>query len=111
MKSAQAHFAQRLAIAAAIVCGFALVYYALPHLSAGPSHHFRNEARRSGASGGGGGGGGLTLLDAFYFSLVTQSTVGYGSIVPVSTVAKAVVAAQVTSTLAFLIYLSTGAKY
>lgn len=30
----------------------------------------------------------LTLLDCFYFSLITQTTVGYGDIVPINKISK-----------------------
>lgn len=92
-------FASRLGIAALIVCVFAITYYCLPSSSSTPHFHYTYHDPSRPQK--------LTLLDSFYFSLVTQSTVGYGSIVPVSTVAKCIVAAQVMSTLFFVIYLST----
>lgn len=47
------------------------------------------------------------LLDAVYFSLVTQSTVGYGSILPQSVVAKVVTSVQILTTLLFVIRWAT----
>ncbi len=39
----------------------------------------------------------MSFLDCFYFSLVTQSTVGYGDIVPVSETAKLINIMQIFS--------------
>lgn len=47
------------------------------------------------------------LLDALYFSLVTQSTVGYGSIVPLTNTAKLVASVQIATTLLFVIRWTT----
>lgn len=47
------------------------------------------------------------LLEAVYFSLVTQSTVGYGSIVPHAWFAKAVTSVQILTTLLFVIRWTT----
>lgn len=44
-----------------------------------------------------------SMAEATYFSLVTQSTVGYGSIVPVSVAAKCVTALQISTTLLFVV--------
>ena len=49
----------------------------------------------------------IGIIDAIYFSLVTQSTVGYGSIVPSSALAKTIVSLQVFSTIAFVLRWST----
>ena len=46
-------------------------------------------------------------LDAIYFSLVTQSTVGYGSIIPQSPLAKVVTSVQILTTLLFVIRWAT----
>lgn len=50
---------------------------------------------------------GIQFLDAVYFSLVTQSTVGYGSIVPNSPLAKVAAGAQVLTTLFFVVRWAT----
>jgi len=50
-------------------------------------------------------------LDALYFSLVTQSTVGYGSIVPQSTLAKTITSVQILTTLLFVIRWATLRAY
>lgn len=47
------------------------------------------------------------MLDAVYFSLVTQSTVGYGSIIPLSMVAKVMTSVQILTTLLFVIRWAT----
>ena len=88
-------FCARLCVVFGVVIAFALVYHALPYVQPGRPHFAPS----------------LGLLDATYFSLVTQSTVGYGSIVPLSPLAKVVVSMQVGSTLACLIYLSTKAHF
>ena len=49
----------------------------------------------------------IDAMDALYFSLVTQSTVGFGSIVPVSTISKLCVSVQVFSTLLFVVRWAT----
>lgn len=49
----------------------------------------------------------INIVDALYFSLVTQSTVGYGSIVPVSMISKICVSFQVLSTLLFVVRWTT----
>lgn len=50
-------------------------------------------------------------LDALYFSLVTQSTVGYGSIVPQSPLAKTITSVQILTTLLFVIRWATLRAY
>ena len=50
---------------------------------------------------------GVQFLDALYFSLVTQSTVGYGSIVPYSPLAKVAAGVQVLTTLFFVVRWAT----
>lgn len=44
----------------------------------------------------------LTLLDSLYYSMITQTTIGYGDIVPLSNVAKIVCMCQMF-TLAIII--------
>ena len=50
---------------------------------------------------------GVQFLDAMYFSLVTQSTVGYGSIVPSTPLAKVAAGVQVLTTLFFVVRWAT----
>lgn len=77
---------------------FACVYYALANAD---DRHFRNNTHSTLPNPP------IGAIDAIYFSLVTQSTVGYGSIVPSSSLAKAVVSLQVFSTIAFVLRWST----
>lgn len=76
---------------------FAVVYYALSIMYPNVVH-FRQSGEDVPKLG---------LFDSLYFSLVTQSTIGYGAIVPVSRLAKAVVCLQVASVLAMFAYLAT----
>ena len=80
-----------------LVTVFALSYYMLISVAPDQIHFYENHEpiRR------------MRLLDAVYFSLVTQSTVGYGVITPASDIAKCVVSMQVMSTLAICIYFTT----
>lgn len=80
------------------VVAFALVYYIL---AIADEQHFRNRSHTALSNAP------IGFIDAIYFSLVTQSTVGYGSIVPSSTLAKTIVSMQVFSTIAFIVYWST----
>ena len=80
-----------------VLC-FASVYYALTQIE---QRHFEfNTMNRAGDRN-------FEIVDVVYFSLITQSTVGFGSIVPVSNLAKVVVSMQVFSTLAFVVYWSS----
>lgn len=47
----------------------------------------------------------LSVLDAFYFSLVTATTVGYGDIYPVSYIAKALVSAEIVIALSYVVVM------
>ena len=63
----------------AVIFIFSLLYYvALPYF-AGGSVLMHNNAYKSGQ------GVEVTLLDAFYFSATTQTTVGFGDIITIST--------------------------
>ena len=100
-------FARRAFVVLGIVTIFAAVYYAIPFVSSDTPHFHRFlppngevAARYE-----------LDVWNSVYFSLVTQSTVGYGSIVPVSAVAKCAVSIQVLSTLLCVVYLSTRAHF
>jgi len=91
---------RRLLIVTSIVLFFAFVYYSIHIIfprnkNEKPHFYTQNNSPR------------ISFLDALFFSLVTQSTVGYGSTVPLSNIAKCVVAIQVMSTLFMIIYLST----
>jgi hypothetical protein len=77
---------------------FTVVYYGMTFLEA---QHFRMRAASDTASHT------IDFMDSLYFALVTQSTVGFGSIVPISNLAKAVVSVQVFSTIAFVLRWST----
>ena len=72
---------------------FSIVYYILSRQN---DIHFRNNANYVTEHE-------IDIIDAIYFSLVTQSTVGFGSIVPVSTTSKICVSIQVLSTLIFVV--------
>jgi hypothetical protein len=94
-----------------IVLLFAITYYAIPRVfprNNGQHPHFRTDINNESTDSF--DFLKLSFFDALYFSLVTQSTVGYGSIVPLSIVAKFFVALQVLSSLFMLIYLSTQFK-
>ena len=80
------------------VVAFAVIYYLL---ATRDNTHFRNNIRYTINTPS------IGIVDAVYFSLVTQSTVGFGSIVPASTLAKALVSLQVFSTIAFVLRWST----
>jgi len=77
---------------------FACVYYAL---ASADERHFRNNTHTTLSDAP------IGVIDAIYFSLVTQSTVGFGSIVPTSSLAKLLVSLQVFSTIAFVLRWST----
>lgn len=47
----------------------------------------------------------LTLFDALYFSVVTQTTIGYGDITPVSRVGKTVAMIQILLFIYILHYM------
>ena len=47
----------------------------------------------------------LTLFDAIYFSLTTAATVGYGDIVPSSTLARIFVMAEILTTFAYVVFI------
>ena len=49
----------------------------------------------------------IRFVDSLYFSLVTQSTVGYGSIVPISTISKVFASLQIFSTFIFVLRWAT----
>jgi hypothetical protein len=49
--------------------------------------------------------GRLTLFDAIYFSLSTAATVGFGDIVPRSTLARVFVMAEILLTFAYVVFL------
>lgn len=49
--------------------------------------------------------GRLTLFDAVYFSLSTAATVGFGDIVPSSTLARVFVMAEILLTFAYVVFL------
>ena len=72
---------------------FAIIYYILSRQN---NIHFRNNATYITEHE-------IDVMDAIYFSLVTQSTVGFGSIVPVSILSKICVSIQVLSTLVFVV--------
>ena len=76
----------------ACVLVFAVVHFAL--MRSDPHAYTSQHADES---------AGAQFLDAFYFSLVTQSTVGYGSIVPRSTPAKIAAGVQILTTLFFVV--------
>ena len=48
----------------------------------------------------------IGLFDAIYFSLVTQSTIGYGDMAPTSVFSKSIVFCQCASVLAMFAYLA-----
>lgn len=73
---------------------FALVYYIL---SLQDEVHFSNNTNHLEAHPK------ISWIDAIYFSLVTQSTVGFGSIVPISDFSKCIVSLQVFSTIIFVL--------
>ena len=82
------------------VLSFAFVYYVLSSLQ--DEKHFINNTNNAYPHNFK-----IHWIDAIYFSLVTQSTVGYGSIVPASLFAKCIVSLQVFSTIAFVLRWST----
>ena len=49
--------------------------------------------------------GTLTLFDAIYFSVTTAATVGYGDIVPSSTLARIFVMAEILTTFAYVVFI------
>jgi hypothetical protein len=49
--------------------------------------------------------GRLTLFDAIYFSLTTAATVGFGDIVPSSTLARVFVMAEIMLTFAYVVFI------
>jgi hypothetical protein len=49
--------------------------------------------------------GRLSLFDAIYFSLTTAATVGFGDIVPTSTVARVFVMAEILLTFAYVVFI------
>ena len=86
-------------LAEIIVCviAFAIIYYILSKQNV---VHFRNNSNYVTEHE-------IDSIDAVYFSLVTQSTVGFGSIVPVSRLSKLCVSLQVFSTLMFVVRWAT----
>ena len=48
----------------------------------------------------------ITFWEAIYFTIITQSTIGYGDIVPKSLLARILVTVQALSTIILVIYIS-----
>lgn len=48
----------------------------------------------------------ITFWEAIYFTIITQSTIGYGDIVPKSVVTRILVTVQALSTIILVIYIS-----
>jgi len=44
-------------------------------------------------------------LTAFYFSLITMTTVGFGDFIPVTRLGRGLVIAQITTTIVFVLFL------
>ena len=88
---------KRLLIVTSVVFFFSVIYYSIHIIFPQNQPHFYTKKHVHN----------ISFLDALFFSLVTQSTVGYGSTVPLSNIAKVIVGIQVMSTLFMLIYLST----
>ena len=78
---------------------FASAYFCLQYADPSRAHFKKDADEMHGAS----------LLDCAYFSLVTQSTVGYGAMVPHSVAAKSIAAIQMLSVLAMFAYFATHA--
>lgn len=70
-----------------IVIAFATVFYSFNNLY---PHTFSSK---------------LTILDSLYFSLITVSTVGYGDITPVSTLAKLLVMSEILFGLLYILFI------
>ncbi len=48
----------------------------------------------------------ITFWEAIYFTIITQSTIGYGDIVPKSVITRLLVTVQALSTIILVIYIS-----
>lgn len=48
----------------------------------------------------------ITFWEAVYFTIITQSTIGYGDIVPQSPITRLLVTFQALSTIILVIYIS-----
>ena len=48
----------------------------------------------------------ITFWEAIYFTIITQSTIGYGDIVPKSPITRLLVTFQALSTILLVIYIS-----
>lgn len=48
----------------------------------------------------------ITFWEAVYFTIITQSTIGYGDIVPKSPITRLLVTFQALSTIILVIYIS-----
>lgn len=87
----------------ACVLLFSVVHFALMRYDA-DAYHFSTDGHRPPPTSP---SAATQWLEALYFSLVTQSTVGYGSITPYSTLAKCVTSLQIATTLLFVIRWAT----
>jgi hypothetical protein len=90
-------FLQFLGAICIISVVFAAAYFLMQHVDPSQAHFKKDseEVKRT------------TLLDCAYFSLVTQSTVGYGAMVPCSTLSKVTASIQMVSVLAMFAYFAT----
>ena len=71
---------------------FSLIYWLL-----GTSENFKFDTISNNNSNS------LTFLNSLYFSFITQSTIGYGDILPTSSLAKILVMCQITLLVLYFI--------
>ena len=71
------------------------IYYLLDNYSSEHIFHILNSNNRN-----------ITFWEAIYFTIITQSTIGFGDIVPKSFIARLLVTFQSLGTILLLIYIS-----
>lgn len=75
------------------IFGFALVYYLMDLLTT--ENQFNRDKDKN------------SFGEKLYFSLVTQTTVGYGDVVPVTTLARVMVCIQILITVMLALYIGS----
>lgn len=81
---------------------YAYIYYVIGNFN--DTAHFHDKSRKLKLKK-------ISFWECFYFTVITQSTVGYGRIQPASYLTEILVVTQAISTIAFVIHLDILLSY